>query len=49
MMSVDAYEALYRALSAKGAHLVNTPAAYKFCHYPPQVLPASLMLAWMSC
>src|SRR5712671_2296680 len=39
MMRVDAYEALYRALLEKGAHLVNTPAAYRFCHHLPESYP----------
>src|SRR5262245_11139787 len=36
MMGVDVYDALYRALSEKGVHLVNSPAAYRFCHYLPE-------------
>ncbi len=36
MMRPRHYEALYRALVAKGVTLVNDPAAYRFCHHLPE-------------
>lgn len=39
MLRPDQYLQLYDALSAKGLHLINTPAAYRHCHYLPESYP----------
>jgi hypothetical protein len=39
MMRAAQYDALYRALLAKGVRLVNDPAAYRFCHHLPESYP----------
>jgi hypothetical protein len=35
MLRPEAYERLYTALAALGITLINTPAAYRHCHYLP--------------
>lgn len=39
MLKPHVYEQLYQALAEKGLRLINTPAAYKHCHYLPEVYP----------
>ncbi len=39
MLKPDVYEQLYQTLAAKGLTLINTPAAYKHCHYLPEAYP----------
>ena len=39
MLRPDQYTQLYDALQAKGLHLINTPAAYRHCHYLPESYP----------
>lgn len=39
MLNPQAYERLYRALAEKEITLINTPAAYKHCHYLPESYP----------
>ena len=39
MLKPHVYEQLYQALAAKGLALINTPAAYKHCHYLPEAYP----------
>lgn len=36
MLKPQAYERLYQALAERGLWLINTPAAYKHCHYLPE-------------
>ncbi|HLG64669.1 MAG TPA: ATP-grasp domain-containing protein [Ktedonosporobacter sp.] len=36
MLKPQVYERLYAALAQKGLVLINTPAAYKHCHYLPE-------------
>lgn len=36
MLKPQVYEQLYQALAEKGLALINTPAAYKHCHYLPE-------------
>jgi len=39
MLKPQQYELLYQALEAKGVELINSPAAYKHCHYLPEWYP----------
>jgi hypothetical protein len=39
MLRPDQYAQLYDVLQAKGLHLINTPAAYRHCHYLPESYP----------
>lgn len=39
IMRPENYEALYEALQHKGLTLINSPAAYKHCHYLPENYP----------
>lgn len=39
MMPPARYAELFEALDARGVHLINDPAAYRRCHYLPEVLP----------
>lgn len=39
MLKHPVYERLYQALAEKGLTLINTPAAYKHCHYLPESYP----------
>ncbi|HLI70927.1 MAG TPA: ATP-grasp domain-containing protein [Ktedonobacteraceae bacterium] len=39
MLKPQMYERLYHALREKGLALINTPEAYKHCHYLPEVYP----------
>jgi hypothetical protein len=36
MLRPDAYDRLYHALSERGINLINTPTAYRHCHYLPE-------------
>lgn len=36
MLRPQTYEQLYQALAERGLSLINTPAAYKHCHYLPE-------------
>lgn len=44
MLKPQAYERLYLALAAKGLTLLNSPAAYRHCHYLPEWYP--LLADW---
>lgn len=39
MLKPRFYELLYQALAAKGLLLINTPTAYRHCHYLPESYP----------
>jgi hypothetical protein len=39
MLRPEAYAQLYDALQAKGLRLINTPDAYRHCHYLPESYP----------
>jgi len=39
MLTPKQYEAMFAALAARGASLVNTPTAYRTCHYLPESYP----------
>lgn len=39
MLKPQVYEQLYQALATKGLVLINTPAAYRHCHYLPEAYP----------
>jgi hypothetical protein len=39
MMTPEQYTSLYEALQAKGLTLINTPIAYRHCHYLPENYP----------
>ena len=39
MLTPETYSQLYEALYEKGLRLINTPAAYKHCHYFPESYP----------
>lgn len=39
MLKPQVYEQLYEALAAKNLLLINSPAAYKYCHYLPASYP----------
>jgi len=39
MMRAEDYRALYDALNAKGASLINTPEQYAACHHAPESYP----------
>ena len=39
MLTPETYSQLYEALYEKGLRLINTPAAYKHCHYFPEAYP----------
>ena len=40
MLSPESYARLYTALEAWQIRLINTPAAYRYCHYLPEWYPA---------
>ena len=40
MLKPEVYELLYKALAEKNIFLINTPEAYKHCHYLPESYPA---------
>ena len=39
MLKPDQYESMYERLTERGTFLVNTPAAYRTCHYLPESYP----------
>ncbi|HVU68308.1 MAG TPA: ATP-grasp domain-containing protein [Ktedonobacteraceae bacterium] len=39
MLKPPVYTQLYEALAAKGLTLINSPAAYRHCHYLPEAYP----------
>ena len=56
MLRTADYEALYDALMARGLRLINTPNAYRTCHYLPEsylliadVTPATVWLPLEAC